>query len=313
MNTALIFPGQGSQYVGMGKSLAENFSESREIYERVDDALNESFSKLIWEGPEDLLRKTENTQPALMATSMAAIAAAKSLGFNFDQVSHVAGHSLGEYSALCSVGGISLEDSAKILRKRGKAMQEATPEGEGAMAAIIGIGIKEVDKVLSEISMAGVCEIANDNEPKQVVISGTRDKVCLCMDLLKEAGAKRTILLPVSAPFHCSLMQSAAEIMKQEIFGLTVNNLNIPIVANISAKEISSEKDIKHSLVSQITSRVRWTESITYLSKNNVVNFIEFGAGRVLSGLVKRIHPNSKTLNISEYQDLKKLEENQGV
>ena len=313
MNTALIFPGQGSQYVGMGKSLAENFSESREIYERVDAALNESFSKLIWEGPEDLLRKTENTQPALMATSMAAIAAAKSLGFNFDQVSHVAGHSLGEYSALCSVGGISLEDSAKILRKRGKAMQEATPEGEGAMAAIIGIGIKEVDKVLSEISMAGVCEIANDNEPKQVVISGTRDKVCFCMDLLKEAGAKRTILLPVSAPFHCSLMQSAAEIMKQEIFGLTVNNLNIPIVANISAKEISSEKDIKHSLVSQITSRVRWTESITYLSKNNVVNFIEFGAGRVLSGLVKRIHPNSKTLNISEYQDLKKLEENQGV
>ena len=309
MNTALIFPGQGSQYVGMGKSLAENFSESREIYERVDDALNESFSKLIWEGPEDLLRKTENTQPALMATSMAAIAAAKSLGFNFDQVSHVAGHSLGEYSALCSVGGISLEDSAKILRKRGKAMQEATPEGEGAMAAIIGIGIKEVDKVLSEISMAGVCEIANDNEPKQVVISGTRDKVCFCMNLLKEAGAKRTILLPVSAPFHCSLMQSAAEIMKQEILGLTVNNLNIPIVANISAKEISSEKDIKHSLVSQITSRVRWTESITYLSKNNVVNFIEFGAGRVLSGLVKRIHPNSKTLNISEYQDLKKLEE----
>ena len=313
MNTALIFPGQGSQYVGMGKSLAENFSESREIYERVDDALNESFSKLIWEGPEDLLRKTENTQPALMATSMAAIAAAKSLGFNFDQVSHVAGHSLGEYSALCSVGGISLEDSAKILRKRGKAMQEATPEGEGAMAAIIGIGIKEVDKVLSEISMAGVCEIANDNEPKQVVISGTRDKVCLCMDLLKEAGAKRTILLPVSAPFHCSLMQGAAEIMKQEILDLTVNNLNIPIVANISAKEISSEKDIKHSLVSQITSRVRWTESITYLSKNNVVNFIEFGAGRVLSGLVKRIYPNSKTLNISEYQDLKKLEENQGV
>ena len=313
MKTALIFPGQGSQYVGMGKSLAENFSESREIYERVDDALNESFSKLIWEGPEDLLRKTENTQPALMATSMAAIAAAKSLGFNFDQVSHVAGHSLGEYSALCSVGGISLEDSAKILRKRGKAMQEATPEGEGAMAAIIGIGIKEVDKVLSEISMAGVCEIANDNEPKQVVISGTRDKVCLCMDLLKEAGAKRTILLPVSAPFHCSLMQSAAEIMKQEILDLTVNNLNIPIVANISAKEISSEKDIKHSLVSQITSRVRWTESITYLSKNNVVNFIEFGAGRVLSGLVKRIYPNSKTLNISEYQDLKKLEENQGV
>ena len=313
MNTALIFPGQGSQYVGMGKSLAENFSESREIYERVDDALNESFSKLIWEGPEDLLRKTENTQPALMATSMAAIAAAKSLGFNFDQVSHVAGHSLGEYSALCSVGGISLEDSAKILRKRGKAMQEATPEGEGAMAAIIGIGIKEVDKVLSEISMAGVCEIANDNEPKQVVISGTRDKVCLCMDLLKEAGAKRTILLPVSAPFHCSLMQSAAETMKQEILDLTVNNLNIPIVANISAKEISSEKDIKHSLVSQITSRVRWTESITYLSKNNVVNFIEFGAGRVLSGLVKRIYPNSKTLNISEYQDLKKLEENQGV
>ena len=313
MNTALIFPGQGSQYVGMGKSLAENFSESREVYERVDDALNESFSKLIWEGPEDLLRKTENTQPALMATSMAAIAAAKSLGFNFDQVSHVAGHSLGEYSALCSVGGISLEDSAKILRKRGKAMQEATPEGEGAMAAIIGIGIKEVDKVLSEISMAGVCEIANDNEPKQVVISGTRDKVCLCMDLLKEAGAKRTILLPVSAPFHCSLMQSAAEIMKQEILGLTVNNLNIPIVANISAKEISSEKDIKHSLVSQITSRVRWTESITYLSKNNVVNFIEFGAGRVLSGLVKRIYPTSKTLNISEYQDLEKLEENQGV
>ena len=313
MNTALIFPGQGSQYVGMGKSLAENFSESREIYERVDDALNESFSKLIWEGPEDLLRKTENTQPALMATSMAAIAAAKSLGFNFDQVSHVAGHSLGEYSALCSVGGVSLEDSAKILRKRGKAMQEATPEGEGAMAAIIGIGIKEVDKVLSEISMAGVCEIANDNEPKQVVISGTRDKVCLCMDLLKEAGAKRTILLPVSAPFHCSLMQSAAETMKQEILDLTVNNLNIPIVANISAKEISSEKDIKHSLVSQITSRVRWTESITYLSKNNVVNFIEFGAGRVLSGLVKRIDPNSKTLNISEYQDLKKLEEYQGV
>ena len=304
MNTALIFPGQGSQYVGMGKSLAENFSESREIYERVDDALNESFSKLIWEGPEDLLRKTENTQPALMATSMAAIAAAKSLGFNFDQVSHVAGHSLGEYSALCSVGGISLEDSAKILRKRGKAMQDATPEGEGAMAAIIGIGIKEVDKVLSQVSMAGVCEIANDNEPKQVVISGTRDKVRLCMDLLKEAGAKRTVLLPVSAPFHCSLMEPAAENMEIALKKIKLVEPDFPIICNVSSIPETSTQIIKNNLILQITHRVRWRETMESLSRLGINQIVEMGSGKVLTGLAKRGAPELNSLNLENSEEI---------
>lgn len=309
MNKALIFPGQGSQYVGMGKSLADNFKESKEIFQRVDDALGENLSKLIWHGPDENLRRTQNTQPALMATSMASIAAARVVGFDFGNVKFAAGHSLGEYSAMCYAGAISLEDTAKILRKRGKAMQEAVSEGQGVMAAIIGIDLSKVKDILSKLQHQGVCEIANDNEPKQIVISGSIGKVQKAIEDLKEAGARRALLLPVSAPFHCTLMEPAAKVMEIEIQKLRVKDLEIPVVSNVSATTIQKSEEIKMSLIKQITHSVRWRESVSFLAKNGVEKFVEFGAGKVLSGLVRRALVSPTTINFGEFSDIKSLKE----
>ena len=309
MNVALLFPGQGSQYVGMGKSLAENFLESKQVFERVDEALGENLSKLIWDGSEEVLKQTQNAQPALMATSMAAIEAARAVGFDFGNVRYVAGHSLGEYSALCCSGAMSLEDTAIILSKRGKAMQSAVKSGEGAMAAIIGISLEEVKEAISNILDHGVCEVANDNEPKQIVISGHKKKVEKALEILKAIGARRAILLPVSAPFHCSLMEPAVTELEGSILDLKLSNLNIPIVSNVTAKEMLGPKEVKISLIKQITYPVRWRESISYLSVKGINRFIEFGAGKVLSGLVKRILEDPMILNIGEFSDLEKLRE----
>ena len=316
MTILAVFPGQGSQKVGMGLELCNNFKSAQMVFDEVDEALSFKLSKVMKEGDDETLKLTENAQPALMATGIAVVRVIEELtGKTLSKiVSHAAGHSLGEYTSLVSAGSLTIYEAARLLKIRGMAMQNAVPVGQGSMAAILGASIEDIEHFIALVdSSNGIVEIANDNAPGQVVVSGNVEALKILIQLAKDSGIRKIIPLSVSAPFHCSLMQSAAEIMKQEIFGLNVNNLNIPIVANISAKEISSEKDIKQSLVSQITSRVRWTESVTYLSKNNVVNFIEFGAGRVLSGLVKRIDSNSKTLNISEYQDLKKLEESQGV
>ncbi len=240
---------------------------------------------------------------------MAAVAAARVKGFDFGNVSYVAGHSLGEYSALCCSGAISLEDTATILRKRGQAMQSAVKAGDGAMAAIIGISLEEVKEAISNILGHGVCEVANDNEPKQIVISGHKKKVQKALEVLKEIGARRAVLLPVSAPFHCSLMNIAAKELEGLILGLELNNLNIPLISNVTAKEIIDPKEIKVSLINQITYPVRWRESIFYLSEKGINNYIEFGAGKVLSGLVKRILDNPLILNVGEYSDLEKLKE----
>ena len=309
MNLALIFPGQGSQYVGMGKSLAENFLESKQVFERVDEALGENLSKLIWEGSEEVLKQTQNAQPALMATSMAAIEAARVVGFDFGNVRYVAGHSLGEYSALCFSGAISLEDTAIILRKRGKAMQNAVKPGDGAMAAIIGIGLEEVKEAIANILGHGVCEVANDNEPKQIVISGHKKKVEKSLEVLKAIGARRAVLLPVSAPFHCSLMEPAVRELEGSILDLELRKLSIPIISNVTSEEIFDPKEVKISLINQITYPVRWRESISYLSVKGINNFIEFGPGKVLSGLVKRILEDPIISNIGEFSDLEKLKE----
>ncbi len=309
MSVALIFPGQGSQCIGMGKSLAENFSESKEVFQRIDEALGENLSKIMWEGSEANLKQTKNAQPALMAASMAAIEASRVRGFNFDNVKYVAGHSLGEYSALCYAGAITLEDTAIILRKRGQAMQDAVKVGEGAMAAIIGLGLAQVREALINISGDGVCEIANDNEPKQIVISGNTGKVHKALEILKEVGARKAVLLPVSAPFHCSLMEPAARVMEKEISNLDLSNLKIPLISNVSAGEISYPKEISKLLVKQITEPVRWRESISYLSDKGIGKFVEFGAGKVLSGLVKRIVEQPVTFNVGEFSDLDKLME----
>lgn len=309
MATALIFPGQGSQYVGMGKCLADNFKVSKQIFQRVDEALQENLSRLIWDGSEAELKLTHNTQPALMAVSMAAIVAAKAEGFNFANVTYVAGHSLGEYSALCFANGVEVEDAAKILRSRGVAMQEAVPEGEGGMAAIIGLSIKAVKEILSSLPSLEICEVANDNEPRQVVISGNLKKVEKAMLTLKDMGARRTILLPVSAPFHCSLMEPAAKSMEEQINNLKVSPLTVPLVSNVTAEQVFSASEIKSLLIKQITHTVRWRESILFLSNRNVQNFIEFGAGKVLGGLVKRILPQASIFNVGETTGVKKLME----
>ena len=309
MSTALIFPGQGSQYVGMGKCLSENFRESKEIFQRVDEALQENLSKLIWHGSEAELKLTQNTQPALMAMSMAAIAAAKAEGFNLNDVTYVAGHSLGEYSALCFANGLELEDAAKILRRRGLAMQDAVPQGLGGMAAIIGLDINKVHETLASLSSGEVCEVANDNDPRQVVISGNLEKVKEAMLKLKDTGARRTILLPVSAPFHCSLMGPAAAQMEEFIMNLKVSPITIPLVSNVTAEEVLITSDIKSLLVKQITHSVRWRESMLYLSTCKVNNFIEFGAGKVLGGLIKRILPQASILNVGDTKDIKNLME----
>ena len=286
---AFLFPGQGAQAIGMGKDLAENFLVSKNVFEEVNDALGQDLSGLIWNGDIETLTLTENAQPALMATSIAAIKALEAEGIKFDQASYIAGHSLGEYSALCAAGSLSLTDTAKLLRIRGKAMQDAVPFGLGAMAAILGLDFETVSQITYSSSDDQICQAANDNDPGQVVISGHKNAVEQTIELAKDAGAKRAVLLPVSAPFHCSLMQPAADIMAKALNDIKLEDPIVPLVANVRANEQNNGDMIKDLLIEQVTGSVRWRESIEFMSSKGVSEVFEIGAGKALSGMVRRI------------------------
>ena len=297
---AFLFPGQGAQAIGMGKDLAENFLVSKNVFEEVNDALGQDLSGLIWDGDIETLTLTENAQPALMATSIAAIKALEAEGIKFDQASYIAGHSLGEYSALCAAGSLSLTDTAKLLRIRGKAMQDAVPFGLGAMAAILGLDFETVSQITNLSSDDQICQAANDNDPGQVVISGHKNAVEQTIELAKDAGAKRAVLLPVSAPFHCSLMQPAADIMAKALIDIRLKDPIVPLVANVRANEQNNGDIIKDLLIEQVTGSVRWRESIEFMSSKGVSEVFEIGAGKALSGMVRRIN---KEINVNQVFD----------
>ncbi|PAP94084.1 ACP S-malonyltransferase [Mesorhizobium wenxiniae] len=296
MAVAFTFPGQGSQAVGMGKDLADAFPESRNIFEEVDEALGENLSKLIWEGPEERLTLTANAQPALMAVSLAAIRALESRGLSLrDKVAYVAGHSLGEYSALAAAGFVSVADAARLLRIRGNAMQAAVPAGEGAMAAIIGLERADVEDACAEAAKGSVCQIANDNGGGQLVISGASAAVELAARLCMEKGAKRALMLQVSAPFHSALMAPAAEVMREALADVTKNAPFVPVVSNVSVTPSSDPDAIARRLVEQVTGRVRWRETVEWFGANGIATLYEVGAGKVLSGLARRINRDMAT------------------
>lgn len=291
MSRAFVFPGQGSQAVGMGKSLAEASATARELFEEVDDALSQKLSKLMFEGPEDELTLTENAQPALMAVSMAIIRVLeKDGGLSVaDKADFVAGHSLGEYSALAAAGALNVADAARLLKTRGKAMQQAVPVGKGAMAALLGLEIDLVKEIATKAAGDQVCDIANDNSDGQVVVSGDREAVERAVALAGEAGAKRSVLLPVSAPFHCALMAPAADVMKAALSEATVNAPNPLLIANVTADAVGDPDDIRELLFRQVTGMVRWRESVLAMKAKGVDTLVEIGSGKVLSGLVRRI------------------------
>ena len=308
MVRALVCPGQGAQRIGMGKSLAIEYPKSKAIFEEVDDALGEKLSSLIWEGDIEELTLTQNAQPALMAMSLAALRGLESKGFEVDSCAYLAGHSLGEYSALAMSKAISVSDAARLLRARGLAMQEAVPVGLGAMAAILGLDFATVQSLVSEVQATGICQAANDNDPSQVVISGEKTAVELAIVLAKNSGAKRAVMLPVSAPFHCELMAPAAEQMKIELETIKVEQPIVPIVSNVSAQAISDPSEIKKLLVSQVTGSVRWRESIMWMAKNNVNEIWEVGSGKALNGMIRRIDKNINLKNISSPEEIETLE-----
>ncbi|MDF3153132.1 ACP S-malonyltransferase [Mesorhizobium sp. XAP10] len=299
MAVAFTFPGQGSQAVGMGKDLAEACPEARRIFQEVDDALGENLSKLIWEGPEETLMLTANAQPALMAVSLAAIRALESRGFSLKgKIAYVAGHSLGEYSALAAAGFVSVADAARLLRIRGNAMQAAVPAGEGAMAAIIGLEQADVEAACAEAAKGSVCQIANDNGGGQLVISGARAAVELAAKLCTEKGAKRALMLQVSAPFHSALMAPAANVMRDALAGVTKNAPVVPVLSNVTVSPTSDPDEIARRLVEQITGRVRWRETVEWFGANGVTTLYEIGAGKVLSGLARRINRDIATASV---------------
>ena len=291
MTTAFVFPGQGSQAVGMGKSLAEAYPAARRVFDEVDGALGEKLSELIWNGPAETLTLTENAQPALMAVSLAAmrvLEAEAGTDLKRDAV-FVAGHSLGEYSALAAAGALSIADAARLLRIRGRAMQKAVPVGAGAMAAMIGMELADVRAIASEVADIGVCAAANDNGGGQVVVSGAKAAVEHAVELAKLRGVKRAMMLPVSAPFHCPLMQPAADAMAEALARVSVEAPVVPLVANVLAQPISEPSQVVRSLIEQVTGTVRWRESVLFMAQAGVATFYEVGAGRVLTGLIKRI------------------------
>jgi [acyl-carrier-protein] S-malonyltransferase len=305
MKLAVTFPGQGSQAVGMGKALAEAFPQARAVFEEVDEALGEKLSQIIWEGPEDRLTLTANAQPALMAVSIAAMRALEARGFSLAaSAAYVAGHSLGEYSALCAAGSLSLSDTARLLRIRGNAMQAAVPAGQGAMAAIIGLEQEDVEAACAQASAAGPCQIANDNGGGQLVISGSAAGVAAASDIAKEKGAKRAIPLPVSAPFHSALMQPAAKAMRAALAGVELRAPVVPLVANVLARPISDPTEIRDRLVEQVTGRVRWRESVEWLASDGVDTLLEAGSGKVLCGLARRIAREANAIACGAPQDV---------
>ena len=291
MAVAFLFPGQGSQTVGMGKALAENFAPARCVFEEVDAALGDHLSRIAFEGPADALMRTENAQPALMAVSLAVMRVLEAeAGLDLARdAQFVAGHSLGEYSALAAAGAFSLADAARLLRTRGRAMQKAVPVGAGAMAALLGLDFETASAAANEAAQGQVCQAANDNGGGQVVVSGDKAAVERAVEIAKAKGAKRAMLLPVSAPFHCALMQPAAEVMAEALSRVAVQEPVVPVVANVLAKPIQDPAEIVRSLVAQVTGTVRWRDSVATMAQAGVNRFYEIGAGKVLSGLVKRI------------------------
>jgi [acyl-carrier-protein] S-malonyltransferase len=308
MSRAFIFPGQGAQTIGMGRDLAETYAAARAVFEEVDEALGQNLSHLIWEGDQDELTLTANAQSALMATSMAAVRALEAEGFALkDHASFVAGHSLGEYSALCAAGSLSVADTAKLLRIRGDAMQKATPKGQGAMAAILGLDFDTVADLASDAAEGDVCQAANDNDPAQVVISGHAAAVERAVELAKARGAKRAVMLPVSAPFHCALMQPAADAMAEALASVTLNAPVVPLVGNVMAGPSDDPALIRDNLITQVTGRVRWRESVMWMAQNDVTEAWEVGAGKALSGMVKRIAREMETKAIGTAADIAAL------
>jgi len=302
MARAFIFPGQGSQAVGMGKALAENFTQARRVFEEVNEALLQPLSTLMFDGPESDLILTENAQPALMAVSLAVIRVLQAeCGLDLARdAAFVAGHSLGEYSALAATGALSIWDTARLLQRRGQAMQAAVPVGKGAMAALLGADLvlaREISVVASQAD-GGVCEIANDNGGGQVVISGSRQTIEKAIDISKEKGVKRAVLLPVSAPFHCTLMEPAARAMAQALAQTAINIPVTPVVANVTALPVTDPETIRELLVKQVTGAVRWRECVSYMADHGVTKFVECGSGKVLSGLLKRIAPEASGLSV---------------
>ncbi|SHI83855.1 [Acyl-carrier-protein] S-malonyltransferase [Shimia gijangensis] len=305
MSRAFVFPGQGAQTIGMGKALADAYPEAKAVFDEVDEALGESLSALIWEGDQDTLTLTQNAQPALMATSLAAMRALEAEGVSMDAAAYVAGHSLGEYSALAAAGTLSIADTARLLRTRGQAMQAAVPVGVGAMAALLGLDFATARDVASAAAEGDVCQAANDNDPGQVVVSGHKSAVERAVLLAKEQGAKRAVLLPVSAPFHCALMQPAAEAMAEALSHVPMNAPSVPVVANVIAEAVSDPTVIRSLLVDQVTGSVRWRESVSWMAEQGVTEMWEIGAGKALSGMVRRIDRSIACKAVGTPEDVK--------
>ena len=306
MAVAFVFPGQGSQTVGMGKTLAANFPAARQVFEDVDTALGSKLSTIIFEGPADTLTLTENAQPALMAVSLAALRVLEAeAGLDLARdAQFVAGHSLGEYSALAAAGAFTVADAARLLRVRGQAMQKAVPVGAGAMAALIGLEFDAASAIAADAAQGEVCQAANDNGAGQVVVSGNKAAVERAVEIAKTKGAKRAMLLPVSAPFHCALMQPAADVMAEALAKVAVKPPAVPVVANVLAKPIREPAEIVRALVAQVTGTVRWRESVLFMSGAGVTNFYEVGAGKVLSGLIKRLADGATSTAIGSPEDV---------
>ncbi|MFZ1102583.1 MAG: ACP S-malonyltransferase [Hyphomicrobiaceae bacterium] len=305
MAVALVFPGQGSQAVGMGSELAKAYPAARNAFNEVDAALGQTLSQIMFEGPLETLTLTENAQPALLAVSMAVVRILEERGFRLAAtVKYVAGHSLGEYSALCAAGALSVADGARLLRIRGRAMQTAVPVGQGAMAALLGVGKDAAEKLAAAAAEGEVCQLANDNEPTQAVISGTRTAIDRAAKLAREHGVRRFVPLNVSAPFHCALMQPAADAMAEALGTTTVSRPAVPLIANVTAGPVSDPVEIKQRLVEQVTGTVRWRESVAAMAAAGVTDIAELGAGKVLAGLAKRIVPSLNAISVGTPQEI---------
>ncbi len=310
MTLAFIFPGQGSQYVGMGQDLAENFPVARAVFEEVNEALSQDLSKIMWDGPEEDLTLTSNTQPALMANSVAvARVLAEEFGIELTAGKYVAGHSLGEYSALCAAGAISLSDTAKLLRIRGNAMQSAVPVGEGAMAALLGASMEDAETAAAKGAEIGVCQIANDNATGQVVLSGAKAAVEAAAEAAREMGVRKAVILPVSAPFHCDMMQPAADVMAEALADTKIQAPIVPLINNVTAGKVTDPDQIRSDLVSQVTGRVRWRESVENMAGEGIETFAELGCGKVLTVMLRRIVKGTNGVAVNSVDAIKAFAE----